>query len=85
MAFAVPPALLPRLPTVRNCDYRRMLAPETVTNLSEDQVHGWQQDVAAKARYVVLGETTAETVTTDLLMSIRPRLDSDCVKVGPPL
>jgi hypothetical protein len=75
------PKDLPRLPGVRDRDYRRVLAPLAVDVLPEAEVEGWRRDLSAKARLVVLGETTIETITIDLLSHISPPLDANRLRV----
>jgi hypothetical protein len=73
--------ILPRLPGVRDCDYRKIVALPTVVNLPEADFDMWRRAVRDKARLIVLGRTVIETVTIEFLFKIRPRLNEDQLQV----
>jgi hypothetical protein len=73
---------LPRLPSVRKCDYRQIVAPSVVEALPEEQVEAWRQALAGKARLIILGTSSLENITTDLLFAIRPRLSAECLRAS---
>jgi hypothetical protein len=81
MSAAPTSPVLPRLPGVRDCDYRKIIALPTVVNLPEADFDMWRQAVSDKARLIVLGRTVIETVTIEILFKIRPRLDEDQLQV----
>jgi hypothetical protein len=72
---------LPRLPGLRNCDYRAITAPSVAVYLPEADVKRWQRALCDKARLIVLGTTVIETITMELLYKIRPRLDAEQLEV----